>query len=43
VIGFVMAIFCAVAGWLSAIYTVGFLIVFAIVGALYARQIGGRE
>jgi hypothetical protein len=43
VIGFVMAIFCGVAGWLSIVYTVGFLVVFAIAGALAARQIGGRE
>jgi hypothetical protein len=42
VIGFVMAIFCAVAGWLSALYAVGFLVVFSIVGALAARQMGGR-
>jgi len=42
VIGFVLTIFCGVAGWLSALYTVGFLVVFSIVGALAARQMGGR-
>jgi hypothetical protein len=41
VIGFIMTVFCGVAGWLSVAYTVGFLVVFSIVGALAARQMGG--
>jgi len=40
-VGFIMTIMFSVIGWLDILYTSGFLVVFAIIGAVAGRNIGG--
>jgi len=40
-VGFIMTVMFGIIGWLDIVYTSGFLVVFAIIGAVAGRNIGG--